>query len=70
MKCPVCKNHKNTTLVLHAEGFTEDIVECRICGSLWSVNHGITEMIRDPQARSFLEGTTECVDGDDYNLVA
>ena len=70
MKCPVCKNHENLRFALHSEGFAEEIFECRICGAVWSVNHGVTEMVRDPQARSFLEALTECVDGDDYYLVA
>lgn len=70
MKCPVCKSHKNTTYALHAEAFAEDIIECRICGSVWSINHGMTEVVKDTQARSFLEGLTECVEGDDYYLVA
>ena len=68
MKCPVCKNHEHTDLDLHSEGFTEDIMECRICGASWSVNHGVTEIIRDPQEKSFLEAKSECVEGDDYNL--
>ncbi|SNB47331.1 hypothetical protein [Geobacter sp. DSM 9736] len=67
MQCPVCKNHEQVDLDLHAEGFTEDIVECSICGTTWSVNHGVIEIIKDSQEKSFLEATSECVEGDDYN---
>jgi transcription elongation factor Elf1 len=70
MKCPVCKNREVVDIDLHTEGFSEDIIECRICGSIWSINHGATEMVRDAQENSFLEAKTECVEGDDYFLVA
>ena len=68
MKCPVCHNSEHVDLNLHAEGFNEGIIECRVCGSAWSVNHGITEIVRDAQEKSFLEATTECVEADDYGL--
>ncbi len=67
MKCPVCKSQDHLDLDLHSNGFTEDIMECRVCGTVWSVNHGVTEIVRDPQERSFLEATSESVEGDDYN---
>ncbi len=70
MKCPVCKNHEYNDIELHSEGFTEEINECRICGSIWSVAHGMTEVVKDTQENSFLEALTECVEGDDYNQVA
>ncbi len=68
MKCPVCKNHKQVDIKLHSDGFDEGITECSICGAAWSVNHGVTEIIRDPQEKSFLEAQSECVEGDDYSL--
>lgn len=67
MKCPVCKNHESVDTDLHAEGFNEDIVECRICGAVWSINHGVVEIVNDPQEKSFLEAVSECVEGDDYS---
>lgn len=67
--CPVCKNHEHVDINLRSEGFMEGISECRICGSIWSVNHGMTEVVRDSQAKSFLEALTECVEGDDYHLL-
>lgn len=71
MKCPTCKTHgQYTEMDLHADGFAEDIITCRICGTVWSVNHGVTEVVRDPQEHSFLSALTECVEGDDYSLAA
>lgn len=35
---------------------------------MWSVSHGLTEVIKDPQENSFLAAQSECVEGDDYNL--
>lgn len=67
MKCPVCKSSNNSDLDLHTDGFYEDIFECRVCGAAWSVNHGITEIVSDPQKGSFLQAVTEPVEGDDYN---
>lgn len=68
MKCPVCKISKDhAEMDVHENGFDEDIFECDLCGTTWSVNHGIVEVIKDSQKQSFLEATTECVEGDDYN---
>jgi len=68
MKCPVCKSHKHSGLDLHFEQFAEDIVECGVCGTVWSVNHGMTEIVKDAQEGSFLSATSERVEADDYNL--
>jgi len=70
MFCPVCKSLKHSAIDLHSEGFAENIIECRTCGTVWSVNHGVKEIVRDSQAHSFLEATSECVEGDDYSWVA
>jgi transcription elongation factor Elf1 len=69
MKCPVCKNHQQVDIDLHSHDFKEGITECGICGAVWSVNHGVTEIVKDPQLESFLEAQSECVEGDDYNLI-
>jgi hypothetical protein len=29
----------------------------------------VTEIVKDPQLESFLEAQSECVEGDDYNLI-
>lgn len=71
MQCPVCKSHgPHTRLGLRVEGFSEDIVTCVACSASWSVNHGMTEMIVDPQQGSFLSATGESVEADDYNYAA
>lgn len=70
MKCPVCKNHKHVSLDIHTKGFSEDIVTCSICGTAWSVNHGLLEIITDTQEASFLSATTVCVETDDFSLAA
>ncbi len=71
MKCPVCKTHEQyVDIDLHADGFDEDIITCSICGSVWSINHGLTEIVKDAQAKSFLSALSECVEGDDYSYAA
>lgn len=68
MKCPVCKSHEHVELDLHAAGFAEEIVTCKICGSIWSINHGVTEIVKDAQRNSFMEALSECVEADDYGM--
>ncbi len=68
MKCPVCKHHDFKEMGLHSEGFYADIKECRVCGTIWSLNHGVTEVIKDVYKNSFLEASSESVAGDDYIL--
>lgn len=70
MKCPVCKSLRNSEIDLHAEGFYEDIFECAACGSSWSVNHGLAEIVKDTQRASFLEALSECVEGGAYCFAA
>ncbi len=69
MKCPVCSNHEHKQIHLHSEGFHEGILECGTCGASWSINHGLTEVISDPYAKTFLGATAESVEGDDYSYV-
>lgn len=67
MKCPVCKTSEyRQEIDVQTNGFNEEIFTCHVCGSVWSVNHGATGIVKDTQARSFLEATPECVEGDDY----
>jgi hypothetical protein len=71
MQCPVCKTHEQYVDVdLHSAGFAEDICTCNICGTIWSVNHGMTEVVKDAQEKSFLSALTECVEADDYCFAA
>jgi transcription elongation factor Elf1 len=68
MKCPVCKHRNFKSTDLHADGFDEALCKCAVCGSTWSINHGLTEVVKDTQENSFLAGITECVEGDDYGF--
>lgn len=70
MKCPVCKSVQQVSTELHSDGFKEGISECSCCGAVWSDNHGVTEMVTDPQEGSFLEAQSECVESDDYGLAS
>lgn len=71
MKCPVCRAHgPHNQLGLRVQGFAEDIVTCVVCGAVWSVNHGMTELIVDPQQGSFLSAIGDTVEADDYNYAA
>lgn len=71
MLCPVCKTHDQySQSALITEGFNEQLITCEICGSLWSINHGMTELVRDAQENSFMEALSECVESDDYSLAA
>lgn len=67
MKCPVCKGTDYKSSDFHAEGFSEDLEECNICGATWSIQHGLRKVVLDPQEHSFLAAVSECVEGDDYN---
>ena len=66
MQCPVCKHRSAKGVALHADGFDEALFKCSVCGSTWAINHGLSEVVSDTQKNSFLAGTTECVEGDDY----
>jgi transcription elongation factor Elf1 len=68
MRCPVCKNTEQVGTDLHSDGFREGIIECTICGTSWSVNHGVVQIVNDAQVDSFLEAQSESVEGDDYSL--
>ena len=70
MRCPVCGSYEHTSLAMSIEQFSEILDECAVCGSRWSTNHGLTEVVMDTQLASFLEGQTECVEADDYNRAA
>ena len=70
MQCPVCKSFEQKILEMRTEQFREGLVECAVCGSSWSINHGLAEMVLDTQSASFLEGVSECVEADDYTWAA
>jgi uncharacterized Zn finger protein len=70
MKCPVCSTYEHSDINLHSDGFDEAISKCSTCGTSWSVNHGLTEVVNDAQANSFLSAGSENVEGYDYCLAA
>ncbi|HJV35697.1 hypothetical protein [Geomonas sp.] len=70
MQCPVCKNHDHVAIDLRAGNFTEDLVECTICGTMWSVNHGVMAIVKDPMADSFMEALSASVEGDNFCFAA
>lgn len=71
MKCPVCKNHEQyVEMSFHANYFDENILTCRVCGTVWSIKHGLAEMVTDPQEDSFLSATAENVEAADYSFAA
>lgn len=67
MKCPVCKTTQHKEIDLHSDGFYQDIYECNSCSAVWSVQHGIAGLLKDPQKNSFLEAANEYVEGVDHN---
>jgi uncharacterized Zn finger protein len=66
MQCPVCKSHQEQSEIeVHANGFDEELFRCELCGSTWSVNHGLVDIVKDTQRRSFLAANAESVEGGD-----
>lgn len=68
MYCPTCKSLEHSDIHLRTEAFQEDLDNCPVCGTVWSINHGIMEVVTDTQEKSFLSSLTECVECDDYNM--
>jgi hypothetical protein len=68
MKCPVCHSVENNEIHLVSEGFAEEIVNCAVCETVWSLNHGLMEIVAEAQAGSFLAAHSEKVDGDDVTM--
>jgi Zn-finger nucleic acid-binding protein len=68
MYCPTCKTLEHSDVHFTSGDFKEDMDKCPICGTVWSVNHGTVEVIKDSQEKSFLSTLTECVECDDYNM--
>jgi len=66
MHCPICGSYEQKSLEMKAGQFREELVECAVCSSSWSINHGHAELVVDTQLSSFLEGQSECVEADDY----
>jgi hypothetical protein len=70
MNCPVCKSvFQHSEVEAHVPAFDESIIGCDGCGSSWSINHGMAEIVVDAQEGSFLAAASECVEGGDYAMV-
>ena len=48
MKCPVCQHIDHNEIDLHCDGYAQDIIECSVCGTIWSDDHGIAAIINQP----------------------
>lgn len=71
MKCPVCKTlEEHAEIDLQSDGFAEEINTCSHCGTIWSVSHGVTNIVKDPQRKSFLSALSECIGADEYSFAA
>ena len=69
MQCPICKTvEQYDALDLHAAGFSEDILTCINCETIWSVNHGVTNIVNAPQRKSFFSSLSECVGADEFSF--
>lgn len=68
MYCPTCKTLEHSDVHFKSDAFEEDLNRCSACGTVWSINHGIIEIVTDSQEESFLSSVTEDVECDDYNV--
>ena len=68
MKCPVCSSFDSIDIGLHVEQFDEKIIHCKSCGTVWSINHGLTEIVKDTQEKSFLEAQSDPVENNDHSV--
>lgn len=68
-ECPCCNSKTGVEFDLHADGFAEDLFECFDCGAKWIYKHGVTELIDDSNAGSFLSQDEECTDGTCMNVI-
>ena len=53
MKCPICNDTVHVDYNLHSEGFSDGVMECGACGTIWSVIFGVTSIVRDRKGKSF-----------------
>jgi len=71
MRCPVCRTHDQyEELEFRTAGFSEGLMTCNICGTIWAINHGAIIVVDHMQDTSFLSALSECVEADDYPLAA
>lgn len=48
MKCPSCFSRQHVEISLHADGFSQDIRECGVCGAMWTYSGSALKMIKTP----------------------
>ncbi len=48
MNCPFCQNREHVEIDLHADGFSQDILECGDCGGVWTFAGKTQRAIRKP----------------------
>ena len=70
MQCPICGEYDQRMIEMDTDQFHEGLIECSICGSSWSINHGHVELVKDTQLSSFLQGQSENVESNDYGWAA
>lgn len=47
MKCPLCKSREHVEIDLHAEGFSQDVRECGVCGGVWTFSGNVMKIIKE-----------------------
>lgn len=67
--CPTCKSSLCIKTDLDAFQFHEEIQECTQCGTICSTSHDQLEVVKDSQAGSFLNTTSDSVESDDYVFI-
>lgn len=65
MQCPVCGSPEHNDIHLQSGDFKEDIIQCPTCGTVWSINHGLAEVVSQPEGGSFLSLQSDGIEGDD-----
>ena len=46
MKCPFCKSFQHIEIDLHADGYSQDALECGDCGGLWTYSMGELKILK------------------------
>ena len=46
MKCPLCLSKQHIEIDLHAEGYSQDALECGDCGGMWTFSNGALKIIK------------------------
>ena len=48
MTCPYCNHQNHLEIDLHADGFSEDLLECADCGAVLTLNGSKLETVHGP----------------------